>query len=349
MKFGKHGAVLGLKVLITNFILSSPTGTEIYVRDLALELLRQGHSPAVYTPNPGPISEELRAAGVPVTSDLRSLEFNPDVIHGHHKMQTLTALDKFPGVPAIHICHDHTYYVDGLLLHPRIRRYFAVSNLCAERMVREGLADNKVRLLPNFVDTNKFQPRPSLPDRPRRALLFSNYAKAETQLPAVTEACRQMGLSLDVIGVGVGNSVSNPEEVIGQYDLVFAKAKAALEAMAVGTAVVLCDFGGVGPMVTAAEFDRLRPMNFGFQALREPLVAENIMRQIARYDHLDAALVRDRIRAEARLDVAVKTLTDIYDQVIKEHQTVFTRYFRKLAAMFPPYLARRATIKRAGH
>ena len=38
----------------------------------------------------------------------------------------------------------------------------------------------------------------------------------------------------------------------GDYDLVFAKARCALEAMAVGAAVVLCDTHGLGPMVTSA-------------------------------------------------------------------------------------------------
>ena len=34
---------MGLRVLITNIILASRTGTELYVRDLAVELLRRGH------------------------------------------------------------------------------------------------------------------------------------------------------------------------------------------------------------------------------------------------------------------------------------------------------------------
>ena len=123
-----------------------------------------------------------------------------------------------------------------------------------------------------------------------------------------------------MIGAGVDNFVAHPENVLAQYDIVFAKAKAAMEAMAVGTAVVLCDFGGVGPLVTSAEFDQLRPLNFGFQALREPLEPENILRQIARYNPVDAALVRDRLRSCAGLTGAVENLVHIYQQVIAEQQ-----------------------------
>ena len=55
---------MSLRILITNLKLSSRTGTEIVTRDLALALRRAGHAPTVYTPRPGPIAEELRAAGV---------------------------------------------------------------------------------------------------------------------------------------------------------------------------------------------------------------------------------------------------------------------------------------------
>jgi hypothetical protein len=76
--------------------------------------------------------------------------------------------------------------------------------------------------------------------------------------------------------------------LLGQYDVVFAKAKAAMEAMAVGTAVILCDFSGIGPIVTSTRFEELRPLNFGFEALRDPLEPEHLLREIARYDPEDA-------------------------------------------------------------
>jgi hypothetical protein len=36
------------------------------------------------------------------------------------------------------------------------------------------------------------------------------------------------------------------QEVLGRYDLVFAKAKCAIEAMVVGAAVIVCDANGLG-------------------------------------------------------------------------------------------------------
>jgi hypothetical protein len=313
---------VGVRVLITSIEYWSRTGAVLYVRDLALELRRQGHLPAVYALERGAASNGLREMGIQIVGNLRQLRCPPEVIHGHHYATTLSAVQYFPGIPAIFVCHNHANREDKTPFHPRIRRYFGVSRLCVERLTKEGVSESNARLLLNFVDTKRFHLRPLLPDHPRRALVFSNYAHAGTHLPAVGEACRRAGLELDVVGTGVGRPVAKPEAILGSYDIVFAKAKAAMEAMAVGAAVVLCDFGGVGPMVTAKEFEDLRPLNFGFQALRAPLRPENVLCQIARYDPRDAARVCELLRASASLDQATTDLVGIYGEVIEEQKEV---------------------------
>ena len=112
--------------------------------------------------------------------------------------------------------------------------------------------------------------------------------------------------------------VTSPETVLPAYDLVFAKGKAAMEAMAVGDAVVLCDQAGAGRMVTSAQFDQLRLFNFGYEALREPLRREPLLREMARYDAADAERVRDLIRSSASLTAAVQKLVRIYEEVVGE-------------------------------
>ncbi|MBN1193616.1 MAG: glycosyltransferase family 4 protein [Coriobacteriia bacterium] len=310
-----------MRVLITNYCLISLSGTELYVRDIALELRRQGHTPVVYASWLGKTAEDLSLEGIPVTSSLNRLDFQPDIIHGHHLHETLSAVLRFPGVPALFVCHSHTRWTDKPPLHSRVLRYFGVSGLCVERLRALGAPGDRIGQLYNFVDLERFRPRPPLPEKPLRALVFSNYAASDTYLPAVAEACRSAGIELSVVGAGVGNSVERPEEILGRYDIVFAKAKAALEAMAVGCAVVLCDFGGVGPMVTSSTFEDLRPLNFGFQSLTETHTPENLLRQIERYDPRDAERVSTKLRACAGLNQAVVELTDIYRQTIDEYRS----------------------------
>lgn len=312
---------MGLRVLITNIELWPPSGTVLYTRDLALELQRQGHTPVVFSSTAGGVAAELRDAGIEATDRLNRLRETPDIIHGHQHAPTLVALRRWPTVPAIHVCHDHTSPNDRTPIHPNILRHFGVSRVCVQRLVGDGVPESRADLLLNFVDLARFSPRTSLPERPRRALVFSNYAHEGSHLPAVIEACRQAGLELDVAGAGVGRIVTEPERLLGQYDIVFAKGKAAMEAMAVGAAVLLCDFSGVGPMVTSARFDELRPLNFGFEALRDPLRPEPLLREIARYDPEDAARVRDLLRSRAGLATAVESLVAIYHEAIADHRT----------------------------
>ena len=170
----------------------------------------------------------------------------------------------------------------------------------------------------SIIDLERFTARPPLPSAPRRALFLSHYAREDTHLPVVREACARRGLRLDVRGYGAGEPVRDPERILGDYDIVFAKARCALEAMAVGSAVVLCDIKGAGPMVTSGELDRLRRLNFGIRTLREEIHADVLEKQIARYDPADAATVTGRIRDIAGRGAALDQITALYEQVIFE-------------------------------
>ena len=320
-----------MRVLITNIGLGVPSGTTLYVRDLALELKRRGHEPIVYTSSAGVIARELQDSGILVTQSLRRLRAAPDLIHGHHWSVTFRAIRRFPSVPAIYICHDHMSRFDRAVIAPQVIQYFGVSQLCVARLISEGVPGERVNLLHNFVDTRRFVARTGLPERPQRALVFSNYARRDTHLPAVQEACQQAGIELDVVGLLAGNPLSRPETVLGRYDLVFAKAKAALEAMSSGAAVILCDFGGVGPLVKSENFDRLREMNFGFQSLTDPLIPDSVLRQIERYDPQDAARVCVRVRSSASLEDAVTRLCGIYEEVITGSGSLFAGAPRRTA------------------
>src|SRR5437773_4475026 len=88
-----------ISVLFTNNTLGAPAGSESYLRDVALALLRRGHHPVAFSLVLGSIAEELRRATVPVVDDLARLSARPDVIHGHHHLETLMAALRFPDVP----------------------------------------------------------------------------------------------------------------------------------------------------------------------------------------------------------------------------------------------------------
>lgn len=318
-----------LRVLITNNTLAPRAGTELYVRDLASTLLRRGHTPIAYSTLLGEVAHELRTLAIPVIDDLDRLATPPDVIHGHHHLETMTALLHFPGVPAISVCHGWLPWEEAPPQFPRILRYAAVDEACRDRFVCEhGIPEARVRLIPNFVDLERFRPRGPLPPRPRRALILNNHASEHNYLAAVLEACTRTGMQLDVRGAAVGNVCSRPEAILGDYDLVFATGRSALEALAVGTAVVLCHLVA-GPMVTSAELARLQAQNFGYRAVGRPVRADFLAQEIARYDPADAAEVSRRVRASAGCDRIVDTIIDLYHEVVDEHRAMGTAWSRQ--------------------
>ena len=310
-----------LRVLITNHFLRSRTGSELYVYELATNLLQRGHTPIVYSPKLGALALELRDATVPVVDNLDAIGARPDLIHGQHHVETMTALLRFSDTPAIFFCHGWLPWEETPPRHPRILRYVAVDDTCRDRLVFEhAIPDERVTVILNSVDMDEFVPRSPLPVKPARALIFSNKASDSTHLPAVQEACNRTQLTLDVIGLDSGNVAARPQDLLGQYDIVFAKARCALEALALGSAVVLCDSVGAGPMVTTGEMVRLRQLNFGVRTLRGSLDPEGLVREIARYDRDDAAEVSRRIRTSAGRKSAIDQILALYNETLEEFE-----------------------------
>lgn len=309
-----------MRVLIAGHSLGEIGGVQSYERDLASWLLARGHSPVVYATELGDAARQLDALTVPVTDDLSTVTAPIDVIHGDSAIETMAALLHFPAVPAVFVCHGWESLGRVTPRFPRILRYVAVDDTCADRLLtRAGIPPERVSVLLNAVDVSAFRQREPLPAKPRRAVVFGNLAHELTFVPAIREACRRAAIELDVVGASAGTAVPHPQSILGGYDLAFAKAKCAMEAMACGLAVILCSEAGVGGMVRSADFDRLRRLNFGIRTLRTPLSAETLLAELARYDAADARAVSDRIRQTASSDDLHASLLSTYETVIEEH------------------------------
>jgi glycosyl transferase family 4 len=315
-----------LSILLTNNTLAERAGTELWVRDVARSLVARGHRPAAFSLVPGQVADDLRRATVPVVSDLSNYTGTPDLIHGHHHVETLIAALHFPGVPIVHFCHGWLPWEERPLKHPAIARYVAVDETCADRLIaEEGIPEARVERLLNFVDLERFTPREPLPARPTRVLVFSNQATDVGFAAVIAQACREAHLDVEIVGRSSGRIVDRPELVLKKFDLVFAKARSALEAMAVGCSVILADVAGAGPMTTTADFERMRAANFGVRLLNRPHSVDWYRQQIARYDASEAASVSARVRREAGLEIAVDQLLAIYERALAEGASVRRR------------------------
>ncbi|MRR15254.1 MAG: hypothetical protein EG826_02230 [Deltaproteobacteria bacterium] len=308
-----------LRILITNNTLAGRAGSELYVRDLALALMKRGHYPVAYSTVLGDVAEELRRATVPVIDNLAYLGRAPDIIHGQHHLDAMTAMMYFPKTPAVFVCHGWLPWEEWPPVFPSIRRYIAVDDLCRERLLTtEGILERDIEIIYNFVDTERFQQRPPLPEKPRSALIFSNYAGDNRTTDALRAACARAGVGkVDVAGAGSGNIVDHPERILAGYDVVFAKGRCALEAMAVGCAVIIADFSGLGGMVTTDNVASLRKLNFGVRTMQSSKVnEESVFRELQKYSANDAKQVSDWIRNEGNMSTAIDKWLRVYEHVL---------------------------------
>lgn len=270
-----------------------------------------------YAPRLGTIAQEMTDAGVEVHADLANFSGPPDIIQGNNHLQTIQALLHFPNTPGVFICHDATHWSARPTVFPRIMRHLAVDWNCRERVMREtGLTIAQISVVPNTVNTHRFASRKPLPARPARALVFSNYARPTGYVPTLRSACRRAGLELAFAGSGMGMPAEFPERILGNYDVVFGKARCALEAIAVGCHVVLCDERGLGPTITLENFDELRRWNFGARILTDKITPEAVVERIAAYDPAISAALRDRVRNECALKNSADELLAIHEETI---------------------------------
>lgn len=313
------GATTPLRVLLTNKNLTNLGGTQMYVSDVAQVLRRRGHTPIAFAPLLGDVADNLRKATVPIVDDLSLVSGPVDIIHGQHHPETMAALLHFSNVPAVYFCHGWDSWNLAPPRFPRIYRYVAVDELTYQRLVYEhGIPPDQVRLLLNFADLEKFQQRDSLPARPQRALLFGNDVNP-SHAAIIREACQRTGITLDLVGRQIGTLCSQPEKILGSYDLVFAKARCAIEAMATGAAVILYGSVGLGPLVTRRNFAELRTRNFGMRTLRSAHEAGLVAQEIERFDAADARVVSQQIRASADQETVVDQIVEVYQEVLAEH------------------------------
>ena len=307
-----------MQILITNYQLDHRTGTEIVVRDLERGLRSRGHAVCVYTPRPGALSDEIIAAGGNVVTAIDEVPFIPDVIHGHHNGPATEAALHFPSTPLIFVCHSRHYWLDMARGVPSVRKYVAVDLNCHERLLAEGVVPDSIHLIINAADIDRFVLRSeaSMSSPLRKAAIFSNNAASGRFVDSVKRACASAGFTLDVLGEGAGRSIDDPERVLAEYDVVFAKARCAIEAMVAGCAVLAADEAGYGGLVTHANVDWMLDWNVGdrtLQQMHDSVVIEKDLRHI---DEDDVRQVSLRVRERCSLSGALDAYERLYRAAI---------------------------------
>lgn len=185
--------------------------------------------------------------------------------------------------------------------------YAAVDISRQERIASEVKCSvSDVLCIRNAVDLTRFPSRTQpLPPEPRRALVFGNLATELSVVTPIREACRMRGVQLDMAGAGAGKLVTDPEKILGGYDLVFGQGRCAMESLVTGCAVILCGREGMGPMITSDNFETLRNDNFGRRCLTEPLETGSVLTALDTYARTDHGVMHNLARTRLGMDEMV--------------------------------------------
>ncbi|MGX5828397.1 glycosyltransferase [Mesorhizobium sp. 43Arga] len=294
---------------------------------LADGLRGAGHQTMVLAPTLGDMADRMRRRGHQVVDRIAEIVEKPDIIHGQHLTPCLTALARFPDVPAVFSCHSAFFEIEAPMLHPQIRRWIAVDEACKAKCLSRGVPADRLDLIYNAVDLHRFKPRLPLPSRPARALLLTKNFEHQQ---AVREACSKSNIVLDEAGPATERFSHQIEKDLLEYDIVFATARMALEAAVVGCSVVVCDARGFAGLLDTANMEAWRHMNLGVGLLTRPTTIENLMEAISRFDAGDAAKVCAYFREVADVSHFVQDHLKVYNQAMQA-QTDTTADERSLA------------------
>jgi len=279
-----------MRVVLANNGFAEPGGTEVYLLTVAENFQRLGHDVSIYAREIGPFSEHARDRGVKVCGVLDELPASCDALLTQDAIVAYELADRYPGARHVfRVCSD----VFSLSVPPQLDGIVDTFLALSDRYVRLACACAvTARLLRLHVpiDIDRLTPLGPISPHPRRAVMLGNYPDRHE---LVREVWGRQGVEVTV--VGGSQQRYDVAAAVADADIVVAKARAALDAMACGRAVYIFDmFGGDG-WVTPDRYVALEADNFAGLATDRVIDATELARDLAEYDSRMGMANRDLV------------------------------------------------------
>lgn len=281
-----------MRIIIAIHALTGSGGTEAYVTTVGDHLQRAGHNVWIYGREDGICGDRARALGLRVCTAPEQLPESADAALVQDAPVSLELLAERPLVPQVFVWHSELFDVQ---LPPQIEgaiaRIVTVYESAFRRISAMAVKPPVVRLA-QPVDLDRFRPLAPLPAKPRKALSLGNYLQGE-RAALLEEACELAGIELMRLGTHGERMSVAPEDDINRADIVFAKAKTALEAMACGRAVYVFDEYGADGWVTAENYARFAAGSFAGNLRTYSVTARSLAAELDQYDAAMGMINRD--------------------------------------------------------
>jgi glycosyltransferase involved in cell wall biosynthesis len=282
-----------MRFVLGNRLMVHVGGTEVHLVTLAEHLRRLGHEAVIYSPELGAYAEHARDRGLDVVASVGELPEECDVVLSQDAIVVYQLAERYPrALHAFRVCGD----VFDFQLPPQLDGVIDVVIALSDRYARFAAATAVrapiVRLrVP--VDVDLRTSVGTIRERPRRAVMLGNYPD---RYEVVRDVWGDQGVEVARVGMANGGSESyDVTTAVAGADIVVAKSRAALEAMACGRAVYVFDvFGGDG-WVTPEIYPALESDNFAGMATGRVVDAGQLARDLADYDPAMGVANRDLI------------------------------------------------------
>jgi hypothetical protein len=261
------------------------------VLTVAHELRRLGHEPVVAAHELGAMADLAERRGIVVARDNSELPSTCDAVFAQDAIMAGTLAERYPESRLVAFAHSDLYDHQLPILLPGVVSAVVVGSDRVAARIRALPLDAPIVRLRHPINTERFLPRGPIRERPRRALILSNYLQGDRRR-ALTDAWEASGVECIQVGAPAGTEL-DVVPAIAEADIVVAKGRAALEGMSCARAVYVFDeFGGDG-WVTPENYASLEADNFAGQV---SAAQSDVGRDLAAYRHEMGWANRDLIR-----------------------------------------------------
>jgi hypothetical protein len=268
-----------VRFILGNRLLDRAGGTEVHMVTVGEQLQRLGHEVLLYSPVLGAFSAAAERRGLTVAGRLEDLPEACDVVLAQDTIVSHDLAGRYPeALHVFRICGD----VYDFQLPPQVPGLVDLVVVLSDRYERQArgcAVQPRVLRLRTPIDVDRLVPAGPIAEQPRRAVLLGNYPE---RTGVVEAACARHGIEVARVG-GAAQSFDVAGALAGA-DIVFAKSRAALDAMACGRAVYVLDvFGGDG-WVTPESYPDLEADHFAGLATGLVVDIDALDRDLAAYD-----------------------------------------------------------------
>jgi glycosyltransferase involved in cell wall biosynthesis len=316
-------------LVLGNRLMDRAGGTEVHLLTIGEELRRLGHEVVVYSPEVGAFADYVSARGVPVVDRLRDLPAECDVVFAQDRLVVFDLAERYSNAFTVfRVCGD----VHEFQLPPQVDGLVDLVVVLSERYRRAAQACSvqaPVLRLRTPIDVDRLVPHGGLRDTPKRAAVLGNYPE---RIDVVRQAFE--GAGIELVEIGGAQQRYDIAEAVADADIVVAKSRAALDAMACGKAVYVFDvFGGDG-WVTPESYPAMEADHFAGLATGRVLDADQIAADLADYHPGMGVANRDLVVQHHRVrDHVVEFLEAIPEGRVADRATTPYAELSRLVAL----------------